>query len=118
MDGMHPVPSVVARLQRRAVICALVVFGGLSAAATATPSCSPDRCLVEAKVTGFGARIGTARKPFRAPFPGRIVAWSIKLGKPDKRDADCLTNGCRVGDRVFEGFGGQAKARLVILKPV
>jgi hypothetical protein len=136
MVGMVPVPSVLARLQRLAVISALVAFGGLGAAAIgienadsasvrvlgaaapAVPSCTPEDCLVEAKVTGFGARIGTAKKPFRAPFPGRIVAWSIKLGKPSKRDADCLTDGCRVGDSVFQGFGGQAKARLVILKPV
>ena len=136
MVGMLPVPSAFARLHRLAVISALIVFGGLTAAAIgiepadsasvrvlgaaapASPTCTPEDCLVEARVTGFGARIGTARKPFRAPFPGRIVAWSIKLGKPSKRDADCLSNGCRVGDSVFEGFGGQAKARLVILKPV
>ena len=98
--------------------------GGLGAAAPATPSCGARtaNCSVLATVTGFQTRIGNQRKPFLVGSPGRIVAWSIKLSKPSRRDTRCLTRGCTIRDsegrRVrFRGFG-RSKARLSILRPV
>jgi len=130
-------PNLDARLQRLAVRAALVVFAGaaaitwgpaladaarvavLGAGPPQKPSCpnADDACFVEARVTGFQTTMGKTRKPFVAPYPGRVVAWSIKLGKPSSKDNRCFSNGCTVGNEEFPGFGGPARARLAILKP-
>jgi len=138
MRWMAPVPHVFARLQRLAILTALIVFAAVSgiafgpglanAARVAVlgagppqkPSCPnvDDACFVEARVTGFQTSIGKTRKPFVSPFPGRVVAWSIKLGRPSSKDNRCFSNGCTVGNEEFAGFGGPARARLAILKPI
>jgi len=137
MGLMGPVPHAFARLQRLAVRTALVVFAGVAAIAYgpaladaarvavlgAGPpqkaSCpnADDACFVEAGVTGFQTGIGKTKKPFVAKVPGRIVAWSIKLGRPTSDDNKCFSEGCKVGNETFEGFGGPARARLAVLKP-
>lgn len=78
----------------------------LGAAKPVKASC-PTECLVEARVTGFQTRIGRARKPFVVPAHGRIVAWSIKLGRPGKKHL-----------RFFNRTFGPSQARISILKPV
>lgn len=78
----------------------------LGAAESVNASC-PDACLVEAKVTGFQTAIGNTKNPFIAPADGQIVSWSIKLGKPNKKDVNAFT----------DEFG-LASARLAILKQV
>lgn len=94
------------------------VFG---AAAPATATCpvggGSDQCFVEAKVTGFQSRIAGKRNPFVAPWKGRVVAWSVKLGRPTKKQNGCLSKGCVVAGNRFPGFGGPASARLSILRP-
>lgn len=57
----------------------------LGEARPAEAGCPAD-CLVEARVTGFQASIDGRKKPFSVPRKGRIVAWSIKLGRPGKPD--------------------------------
>ncbi len=42
-------------------------------------------CLTEGHVTGFQMQAGGVKQPFKAPFDGKIVAWSISLGKPGRR---------------------------------
>jgi hypothetical protein len=78
----------------------------LGAARPAEPTC-PEDCLVEARVTSFQTRIGRKKAPFRAPRSGRIVAWSVKLGEPRKRDTAAFT-------RSF----GASRGRISILKPI
>lgn len=78
----------------------------LGAAKPAEASC-PEDCLVEAKVTGFQARIGKQKNPFRVPANGRIVAWSAKLGDPGKEDLSA-----------FKRAFGASRARISVLKPV
>lgn len=78
----------------------------LGAAAPATASC-PANCVVEARVTGFQTRIERIKDPFHVPAHGRIVAWSIKLGKPAKEDM-----------KTFNGRFGASQARISILKPI
>lgn len=128
------------KLHRLGVALALLVFTGFGAASLATDagaakkrgrvvvmgaaspassSCDPERCFVEARVSGIQARIGNQKKPFRARFPGRIVAWSIKLGKPSKEANACFTSGCETdGGPRFAGFGGPARARIGIFQHV
>lgn len=95
----------------------------LGAAAPATPSCplvqGSSQCFVEAKVTGFQLSINGKRGPFVAPWKAKAVAWSVKLGKPNKKAEKCLTDGCTTSSgKPFAGFGGPSKARLSILKPI
>lgn len=78
----------------------------LGAARMPRASC-PDSCLVEAKVTGFQLSAGGRKGAFRAPAPGRILAWSIRLGRPKGSDI-----------RFFNREFGPPSARLAVLKPV
>ncbi len=78
----------------------------LGAAKMPKASC-PDNCLVEAKVTGFQLSVGGRKGAFRAPNPGRILAWSIRLGRPAGSDI-----------RFFNREFGPSSARLAVLKPV
>ena len=78
----------------------------LGAAAPAQASC-PQNCLVEARVTGFQNTIGRLRNPFVAPSRGELLAWSVKLGKPQKPDRRAFN----------EEFGG-SQARLAVLRKV
>jgi hypothetical protein len=76
--------------------------------AAPVPASCPAQCLVEARVTAFQTSIaGSKKNPFVVPARGRIVAWSIKLGRPSKPDI-----------RAFTKSFGAAKARISILKPV
>jgi hypothetical protein len=79
----------------------------LGAAAPANPSC-PESCQAVGKTTGFQTRIGAAKNPFVVPYPGRVVAWSIKLSAPRQNQIDFF--------RDF--YGGQPQARLSVLKPI
>jgi hypothetical protein len=106
------------RLATAALACAAVATVGdvgdaaagkvevLGAARPAPASC-PSNCVVEARVSGFQTAIGRDKQPFRVPAHGRIVAWSIKLGRPVKGDR-----------RYFNERFGASKARLAVLKPI
>jgi hypothetical protein len=82
----------------------LVVLG---AAAPANPSC-PESCQAVGKTTGFQTSIGTTKKPFVVPYPGRVVAWSIKLSAPRQNQIDFFK----------DFYGGEPQARLAVLKPI
>jgi hypothetical protein len=70
------------------------------------PTC-PDNCTAIVRVSGYPVQIGTHKNPFLITEPGKVVAFSLKLGKPT---ADQLT--------FFKGqFGGDAQVRLSVLKP-
>lgn len=72
----------------------------------AEPSCPAD-CQAIGRVSGYPVQMGTLKNPFLISEPGKIVALSIKLGKPDAEQTTFFTN----------LFGGQAQARLSALKP-
>ena len=42
----------------------------------------PDNCQALTRTTGYQAKVGPDRELYRAPANGRIVAWSVALGKP------------------------------------
>ncbi len=79
----------------------------LGAAAPATPAC-PEACQAIGKVTGFQSQIGQNKNPFEVPYPGRVVAWSIKLSTPNQTQMDFFKN----------FYGGPPEARVSILKPI
>jgi hypothetical protein len=72
----------------------------------ATPSCPTSPCEVISRTTAFQSRIGAAREMFVAPANGRIVAWTIALGKPGKRQQKFFE----------ENLGGPSQAGITVLK--
>jgi hypothetical protein len=57
-------------------------------------------------VTGYQAQIGSHKNPFLISKPGKIVAFTIRLGKPSDQDMQFFTN----------MFGAQPSARISVLK--
>ena len=72
-----------------------------------TPSCPAKPCLAVSRTTGYQAKVGTQRDLFTAPESGRIVAWTISLGAPTKKQI-AFFNG---------SLGGPPSAGITVLKP-
>jgi len=72
----------------------------------ATPSCPAAPCEVISRTTAFQARIGATRNMFIAPKDGRLVAWTITLGTPGKKQQKFFT----------ENLGGASQAGISVLK--
>jgi hypothetical protein len=70
------------------------------------PSCPTD-CQAIGRVSGYPVQIGALKNPFLVNEPGKVVAFSVRLGKPDAEQTAFFSN----------LFGGQAQVRLSILKP-
>ena len=49
------------------------------------PSCPTNPCQAVSRTTGYQAKVGTQRGLMAAPADGKIVAWTITLGSPGKR---------------------------------
>ena len=72
-------------------------------------------CRVEGHVTGYQAKIEGEARPYEAPFDGKIVAWSITLAKPSRKETKTTTD--EVG--FFDEFLGRpSQARIGVLRPV
>jgi hypothetical protein len=76
-------------------------------ATTATPSCPTKPCLAVSRTTGYQAKVGTGRGLMEIPAKGRIVAWTISLGKPGTKQISFFD----------DKLGGTAQAGIVIMKP-
>jgi hypothetical protein len=76
-------------------------------AAEHAPSCPSSPCLAVSRTTGYQAKVGTERGLFVVPQNGKIVAWTITLGKPGPKQVDFFN----------ENLGGESSARITILKP-
>jgi hypothetical protein len=117
---------VSARLHRLGVLGAAIVFAVtlviaigtgsagaaakiavLGTAAPAAPSC-PQDCQAIGKTTGVQLAIGKTKSPFVVPYPGKVVAWSIKLSSPTEKQIEFFD----------DFFGGPPQARISVLKPV
>ena len=95
---------------------AAVVMLGLPAAAPAriaelgalgdgVRGACPDNCQAVSRTTGYQAKVGPERTLYQAPADGRIVAWTIALGKPGPKQTAFFT----------ERLGGEAQAAIVVL---
>jgi hypothetical protein len=73
-----------------------------------TPSCPSNPCLAVTRTTGFQMLLNGRRNVFMAPRTGRIVAFTIALGKPTQKQIDFFN----------QQSGGKASARIAILKQV
>lgn len=71
------------------------------------PSCPTRPCLAVSRTTGFQAKVGDQRGIFVVPKDGKIVAWTIALGKPGRKQTAFFD----------EKLGGPASAAITILRP-
>src|SRR5512132_1038830 len=72
-----------------------------------TPSCPAQPCLAVSRTTGYQAKVGATRGLMTIPNDGRIVAWTIGLGKPGKKQTAFFNT----------KLGGEAQAQITILNP-
>ena len=71
----------------------------------ATPTCPSSPCLAVSRTTGYQAKVADSRSSYIVPADGKIVAWTISLGNPDKRQID-----------FFQTNYGESSAGLTILR--
>lgn len=67
----------------------------------------PENCQAVSRTTGYQAKVGPDRTLYQAPADGRIVAWTIALGKPGPKQTAFFT----------ERLGGESQAAIVVLNP-
>jgi hypothetical protein len=96
--------AVLAALVSAAPASARIVeIGG--APPQAVPTCPSSPCLAVSRTTGYQAKVVDSRSTYIVPADGRIVAWTIALGDPDKRQID-----------FFDSNYGDSSAQLTILR--
>jgi hypothetical protein len=78
-----------------------------SAGTEATPSCPRTPCLAVSRTTGYQAKVGEKRGLMIIPSDGRIVAWTIALGKPGAKQTAFFN----------DKLGGEPVAQITILRP-
>ena len=71
----------------------------------ATPTCPTAPCLAVSRTTGYQIKVADQRGSFVVPEDGKIVAWSVALGKPTPEQIN-----------YFKNLGGPPTARLTILR--
>jgi hypothetical protein len=67
----------------------------------------PLTCQAVSRTTGYQAKVGPDRTLYQAPADGRIVAWTIALGKPGPKQSAFFE----------ERLGGESQAAIVVLAP-
>jgi hypothetical protein len=102
-------PIVAAGVALAALACAAPASARIieigAAPPEATPTCPSTPCLAVSRTTGYQAKVVDSRSTYIVPADGRIVAWTISLGNPDKRQID-----------FFESNYGESSAGLSILR--
>jgi hypothetical protein len=73
----------------------------------ATPACPGSPCLAVSRTTGYQVKVGDTRSAFTIPQDGVLVAWSIALGTPTKKQVTFFN----------KGLGGAASAGITLLRP-
>jgi hypothetical protein len=71
----------------------------------AVPTCPSSPCLAVSRTTGYQTKVVDDRSTFVVPADGKIVAWTIALGNPDKRQI-----------KFFNDNYGEASAQLTVLR--
>jgi len=71
----------------------------------AVPTCPASPCLAVSRTTGYQAKVVDSREHYVIPANGRIVAFSIRLGSPSKRQI-----------KYFEDGFGKASAGLSVIR--
>jgi hypothetical protein len=72
-------------------------------------------CRVEGHVSGYQVMAGGVPNPYEVPFDGKIVAWSLSLSRPSRKDTKTTTDEVAF----FNDFlGSPSQARIGVLRPV
>ena len=71
----------------------------------AVPTCPASPCLAVSRTTGYQAKVVDSREHYVIPADGRLVAFSIRLGSPNKRQT-----------KFFEDNFGKASAGLTVIR--
>lgn len=72
----------------------------------ASPACPATPCLAVSRTTGYQIKVGDERGDFTVPRDGMLVAWSITLGTPTKKQINFFD----------KGLGGTASAGITLLR--
>jgi hypothetical protein len=72
-----------------------------------TPTCPGKPCLAISRTTGYQAKVGADKSLFVAPEDGKVVAWTISLGSPDKKQIAFFN----------DSLGGPASAGITVMRP-
>jgi len=75
------------------------------AATEAVPTCPANPCLAVSRTTGYQAKVVDSREVYVVPADGKIVAWTIRLGAPNRRQIS-----------FFEDNFGTASAGLAVVR--
>lgn len=71
------------------------------------PACPAKPCLAISRTTGYQVKVGDARDTHVVKEDGRIVAWTIKLSRPGKKQIEFFE----------KNLGGESTAQLTVLRP-
>jgi hypothetical protein len=96
--------AVLAALTCAAPASARIIEVG-SAPPEATPTCPSSPCLAVSRTTGYQAKVVDSRAHYVIPADGKIVAFTIKLGAPNKRQI-----------KFFEDNFGKASGGLTVIR--
>ncbi len=66
-----------------------------------------DSCQALTRATAYQAKVGPDRALYQAPADGRIVGWTLALGKPGPKQTAFFE----------ERYGGASQAAIVVLAP-
>jgi hypothetical protein len=72
----------------------------------AAPACPDSPCLAVSRTTGYQVKVADERTVYTAPEDGKIVAWSVALGKPTAEQISFFD----------KSLGGPASARLTVIR--
>jgi hypothetical protein len=93
------------------LVAASIAFGHISELGTTldddTAAC-PDNCQAIGQVSGFQIQQATRKLPYRLRSYGKVVAFTVKLGKPNASQISFFN----------KLFGGPPQIELTVLKPV
>jgi hypothetical protein len=108
-------------MRKKLLVAMATIAAGLAVAAIAsgriselgttldqnTAAC-PDTCQAIGQVSGFQTQQGTRQLPYRLRSNGKVVAFTVKLGKPNASQVQFFN----------KLFGGPPQIRLTVLQPV
>lgn len=72
----------------------------------ARPGCPGDPCYAISRTTGYQAKAGSSASTMVVPKGGRIVAWTIALGKPNSKQISFFDS----------KLGGASQAQITVLE--
>jgi hypothetical protein len=72
-------------------------------------------CRVEGHVSGYQVVADGTSQPYEAPFDGKVVAWSITLSRPSRKETKTTSDEIAYFD---DFLGRPSEARIGILRPI